>query len=110
VVAVWSLSKAFYPARVPTGAPLDAEMKQIAQSVVDKAIAEIRHPGLQVEGKIVQGGASSVLIDRSRDADLLVVGTRGLSRVKETVLGSVSHACTHHTHAPIAIIRPDAHP
>jgi nucleotide-binding universal stress UspA family protein len=46
-----------------------------------------------------------VLVNCSREADLLVVGTRGRGRAKEALLGSVSHACTHHTHAPLAIVR-----
>jgi nucleotide-binding universal stress UspA family protein len=72
---------------------------------LDKAVADLGDAGVWVEANVLRGAASTVLINRSCDADLLVVGTRGLNRAKEALLGSVSHACTHHTHAPIAVIR-----
>jgi nucleotide-binding universal stress UspA family protein len=34
----------------------------------------------------------------------LVVGRRGLNRAQEVLLGSVSHACVHHSPVPVAII------
>ncbi len=50
------------------------------------------------------------LLDASADADLLVVGARGLGGFRGLLLGSVSQHCLHHTRTPIAIIRPlDAH-
>jgi nucleotide-binding universal stress UspA family protein len=84
---------------------MECDRQQLAQAILDRALAEIGDADMRVEGKVLPGSASTVLINRSDDADLLVVGTRGLNRAKEALLGSVSHACTHHTHAPIAIIR-----
>jgi nucleotide-binding universal stress UspA family protein len=86
-------------------APVEQDMQQHAQDILDRALEELGDPGVPVEGKVLRGGASTVLINRSREADLLVVGTRGRGRAKEALLGSVSHACTHHTHAPVAIVR-----
>jgi nucleotide-binding universal stress UspA family protein len=37
-------------------------------------------------------------------ADLIVVGTRGLGRVKSVVLGSVSHAVVQHADRPVMVI------
>jgi nucleotide-binding universal stress UspA family protein len=105
VVVAWSVSKAAFPTRFPMRAPVEGEMQRLAQDILDRALADMGDPGVLVEGKVLPGGASTVLINRSHDADLLVVGTRGLNRTKEALLGSVSHACIHHTHAPIAIIR-----
>jgi nucleotide-binding universal stress UspA family protein len=106
VIVAWSTSKAVFPTRFSMRAPLEQEMQQLAQEILDRALGELGDPGVPIEGKVLRGGASTVLINRSREADLLVVGTRGLNRAKEALLGSVSHACTHHAHAPIAIIRP----
>jgi nucleotide-binding universal stress UspA family protein len=38
------------------------------------------------------------------DAELVVLGTRGLSGVKSLVLGSVSHAVVHHADRPVLIV------
>jgi nucleotide-binding universal stress UspA family protein len=109
VVVAWSVSKAVFPTRFPMRAPVEAEMEQLARNILDQALAGLHATGVTVEGKVLRGSASTVLVNRSAEADLLVVGTRGLNRAKEAILGSVSHACTHHTHAPIAIIRPAVH-
>ena len=40
------------------------------------------------------------------DADMIVVGTRGLGKVRRTVLGSVSSYVIHHAHVPVIVCRP----
>lgn len=48
---------------------------------------------------------AQVLVERSRDADMLVVGSRGRGGFQSLVLGSVSQQCAQHTHCPLVIIR-----
>ena len=45
------------------------------------------------------------LLDASRQADLLVVGARGLGGFEGLLLGSVSQHCLHHSAVPIAVVR-----
>ena len=49
--------------------------------------------------------AAAALLDASDGADLLVVGARGLGRVRRLLLGSVSQQCLHHATCPVAIVR-----
>jgi len=58
-----------------------------------------------VEPGLVQGSAASVLIDASRDADLLVVGTRGRGGFAGMLLGSVSQHCVQHATCPVVVVR-----
>ena len=51
--------------------------------------------------------AATALIVASHDAEMTVVGSRGLGAFSRAVLGSVSHGLLHHGHGPVAIIRDD---
>jgi len=55
---------------------------------------------------VVTGGtAGFALIEASREADLVVIGTRGHSGLVELITGSTSLEVVAHAHCPVAIIR-----
>ncbi len=104
----------FAGARRPKGLPgwyEDGEGEEVArlsagEAVVDDAVGLVatRHPGMAVHGETDEGTGARVLIDASRDADLLVVGARGSGGFTGLLLGSVSHQCIHHAHCPVAVV------
>jgi nucleotide-binding universal stress UspA family protein len=58
-----------------------------------------------IERRVVEGGPATVLVDESRNADLLVVGSRGHGGFAGLLLGSVSQQCAHHAACPVVIVR-----
>ncbi len=80
-----------------------------ARRTVEKGIATAQrlHPGVAIESVVVEGNAAAVLIEQSRDADLLVVGTRGHGRLTGMLIGSVSEHCVTHAHCPVLVVRED---
>jgi nucleotide-binding universal stress UspA family protein len=60
--------------------------------------------GLAVEPELRDGTISDVLVDASENLDLLVVGTRGLGRVRGAVLGSVSAAVIQAAQSPVVVV------
>ncbi|MEV6140228.1 universal stress protein [Nocardia sp. NPDC051990] len=67
------------------------------------AVADSIHP-LDIETFVVEAPPIPVLCDRSKEARLLVVGTRGLGAFRRGLLGSVSTSLARHAHSPVAVI------
>jgi nucleotide-binding universal stress UspA family protein len=72
-----------------------------ARRIVDEQICEAR-PKVRVE--LRYAGVVATLVDASRDAQMIVVGTRGLGEFGWHMLGSVSSGLLHHAHCPVVII------
>jgi nucleotide-binding universal stress UspA family protein len=62
--------------------------------------------GVPVTSELVQGQPADVLCEAAKDADLLVVGSRGLGGFRGLLLGSVSQQCAHHAPCPVVITPP----
>lgn len=72
-------------------------------------IAKSEVADLVVETELHVGQASAVLIRLSQEAQLMVVGSRGLGGFTGLVAGSVAVALAAHGHCPVAMVRgPDA--
>jgi len=84
----------------------DAEKELTA--VVDEVFGADRPEGLRITA--AQGGAAHVLIELSRDARMLVVGSRGHGGFVGLLLGSVSAACAEHAHCPVLVLHGDTPP
>ncbi len=80
-----------------------------AQQVVDNAVAAA-FPGQKpdaIHATICEGHPAQVLITASRDAEMLVVGSRGRGGFVGLLLGSVSAYCAEHAPCPVVVIRPN---
>lgn len=82
-----------------------AESQGRAEALVEHAVAELDDiEDVHVDVVALRGRPASTLIEESKDADLLVVGSRGHGGFKELVLGSVSHQCAQHAVCPVVIL------
>ncbi|MFH8336609.1 universal stress protein [Streptomyces sp. AM6-12] len=84
-------------------AALEARAQSEVTSVVEEAVAA--HPAVQVSTVARYGTPASVLLEASRGAALLVVGSRGLGGFKGLLLGSVAQHCVQHAHCPVLVLR-----
>jgi len=80
------------------------EEATLAHRHADAASSTLADAGFHVESEVVPGGAAAALLEQvqRRDADLVVVGARGLGRFRAKVLGSVSDRVLRH--APATLI------
>ena len=82
----------------------DAE-RRAAEAALAEIVEELQVPAdVEVEVRVVEGNPVDVLIDASRDADLLVVGSRGRGGLTGLLLGSVSQRCVERAHCPVVVV------
>lgn len=82
-------------------------LERHAQEIVEAAVAEVGEtPDVEIESSAVEGVPAHVLLDESRDAEMLVLGSRGRGGFSELLLGSVGQQCVHHAACPVVIVRP----
>ncbi|WP_096199455.1 universal stress protein [Bacillus sp. FJAT-45350] len=86
-------------------------IKEEQQKKIERILDEVKETLQPLENKqdyvILKGNPAEMIIDyaKNRDVDLIVIGSRGLSKFKEMVLGSVSHNVVQHAHCPVLIAK-----
>jgi nucleotide-binding universal stress UspA family protein len=91
---------------IPTTAADLHKLQAAAEESLEGSIAEaLPRSDLEIEQRVVEGAPAAVLVEASRDADLLVVGSRGHGGFAQLLLGSVSQQCAHHAECPVVIVR-----
>lgn len=74
-----------------------------------EAVARVRSAGVEAHPHDLSGDAVDGLLDVAEevDADLVVVGSRGVGTAKRLLLGSVSAKLAHHSQRNVLIVHPD---
>uniref|UniRef100_A0A0E0KJ22 UspA domain-containing protein n=1 Tax=Oryza punctata TaxID=4537 RepID=A0A0E0KJ22_ORYPU len=76
--------------------------EEISRKVVSRAL------DVSATGAIVEGDAKEAICQAVEEmhADLLVLGSRGLGKIKRAFLGSVSDYLVHHACCPVLVVKP----
>lgn len=84
---------------------LNARAEADATLAAAAAIAE--HSGVQIELYPRQGDAADAILDvaEERNADLVIVGNKGMTGAERFLLGSVPNKVSHHAPCSVLIIR-----
>jgi nucleotide-binding universal stress UspA family protein len=84
-----------------------SQPKRDALDLLQKLIADLeaREPLVDVRTAIEEGNPAEVLIERSKEADLMVVGSRGHGGFSGMLLGSVSQHLVAHASCPVVVVR-----
>jgi nucleotide-binding universal stress UspA family protein len=106
VICVWEASASAYmgEAFAPT-ADVFLEAEHHAEAVLHSALEGLAPDNaVEVEALSVEGHPATVLVEQARDAELLVVGSRGRGAATGLLLGSVSQSIAHHAPCPLVIV------
>ena len=68
---------------------------------------KVKAEGIQVETLLREGHTVEEVLKTAKEGefDLIVVGARGLSRIKEILLGSVSDGVMRHARCPVLVVK-----
>jgi nucleotide-binding universal stress UspA family protein len=85
-------------------------LRQRAQEVLDDQVKKIEQSGGKVAGKHVSvserhPAEGIVQVAEEAEADLIVMGSRGLGGIRRALMGSVSDSVVRHAHCPVLVVR-----
>jgi nucleotide-binding universal stress UspA family protein len=82
------------------------EIEQLSSTFLEEAVAAVAdQSSVRISRLVAQGDVSVSLIEASRDADMLVLGSRGRGGFAGLKLGSVSQACAQWARCPVVIVK-----
>jgi nucleotide-binding universal stress UspA family protein len=99
----WAASPEYYE-------QIETAVREAAKTVIEKSLLKLKgiaDKSLKVSSEIIPGPARQVIIDEAEhwNADLIVLGSRGLGAWNRLLLGSVSSAVVHHAKCSVEIVR-----
>jgi nucleotide-binding universal stress UspA family protein len=100
LVALCALADA--PGKVGGAARMEEDFGRLMTS------REKEHPEITVLRQVTVGTPRSALLTAAAEAQMLVVGTRGLGGLEGMSLGSVAGALVYHSPCPVAVVHPAA--
>lgn len=101
---------AMFRERIASGAtPVNFNLQEVAERVGARVAREAQDRGIDVGTQAREGDPAEVILDvaKEQDADLIVIGSRGLSGVQRFLLGSVSAKVSEHASCSVLIVRGD---
>ena len=81
--------------------------KKENQEILSKCSDIAHQKGITIKTVLLQGNPAPVILDYSKkeNFDLVIMGSRGMGKFKELILGSVSSKIVHHSPCAIMIIK-----
>ncbi|XP_013611712.1 universal stress protein YxiE-like isoform X2 [Brassica napus] len=82
--------------------------QEASAALLSRALQMCRAKQIRTETLVLEGEAKDMICQavEQMHVDLLVVGSRGLGKIKRAFIGSVSDYCAHHANCPILIVKP----
>ncbi|MGV8107459.1 MAG: universal stress protein [Nitrososphaerota archaeon] len=86
---------------------ISAACTQQGQDILSKCSETAKNKGLIVKTILLKGNPASIILDfcRNGKCDVIIMGNRGLGKIREIVLGSVSSKIIHNSSCPVLLIK-----
>ncbi|MFJ5811962.1 universal stress protein [Streptomyces sp. NPDC093093] len=96
-----------YASLAGPSAPALASTEYWGERIPREALKQLteRHPGLDISTEQLDGQPLTVLAGAAQEAEVLVLGSRGLGAMTGFLVGSVSQAVLAHAERPVVVVR-----
>ena len=86
---------------------LSAVCKQQGENILSKCSQNAKNKGLNVNTVLLKGNPASTILDFCKNGkyDLIIMGNRGIGKVKKIILGSVSSKILNSSTCPVLLIK-----
>ena len=91
-----------------SGADFRFQIETQAQSLLDAAAKHASDrcgDHVTITKRLIPGSAAPALLEEAKNADLIVVGSRGRGGFASLILGSTSHQVLNHARSPVVVVR-----
>jgi nucleotide-binding universal stress UspA family protein len=85
--------------------PMEMTAVKELQSSLESLGPRLTDGSVNIRPKLCEGAPTAALMTEARDADLVVVGSRGRGGLRSLLLGSVSRTMLHKALCPVAVVR-----
>jgi nucleotide-binding universal stress UspA family protein len=103
MVTVWQYPVSYTLSVLGEDLGLETEAKKLLSEALSQVSDDAA--GVAIRKLAGEGPPAKVLLETAKDADLLVIGSRGRGGFASAVLGSVSLACVLHARCPVLVFR-----
>ena len=108
VVSTWSYPTSLGWSATPSNWNPQQDLEKFLTKTVDEVFGEQRPDGVRLS--VVEGSAAAVLLERSSDALMVVLGSRGHGGFTGLLIGSVSASLAEHSKCPVLVVHGDSLP
>ena len=109
LVAAFSKRESHWEDLQSTASVASVNLGQVAEQVLAREAKKAEEQGVEVDWEAHEGDPAEVIIEAAIavDADLIVVGNRGMSGTLRFMLGSVPNKVTHHAPCSVLVVHTD---
>ena len=85
--------------------PYQIHLTKSAKKFMESAKTKCAQKGIMFKSKIIFGSPTIEINEMAKAYDIIVIGSRGQSGLKEIFLGSVANAVVHKSKIPVLVIK-----
>ena len=100
------------PVGVPVMAPTDVSKiaeatRKAGAAILADGEEKVKAEGIEVETLLKEGHSVQEIVKTAKEGsfDLIVIGARGISKIREIILGSVSDGVVHNAPCPVLVVK-----